>query len=198
MTDHTSNTSPQRLGASGSCATASEASEVNSNIGELIERTPLIIEALRSYDQADEEGVMVLASRQACDESADALTALHNQIETLKKERDEAQGYAKGMEECWRSAKRRSFDAHLRAESLETGLTAEKEKCARLEAGNAKKDAALEPFAKAAEAMDPDLSEKWPVMSVWKDIEQRNPHVTLTYGDFRRARTALSNEGGEK
>ena len=35
-----------------------------------------LIEALRSYQQADEDGVMVLVSRQACDEAADEIERL--------------------------------------------------------------------------------------------------------------------------
>lgn len=39
-------------------------------------RLAKIIEALRGYEQADEDGVMVLVSRQACDEGAEAIERL--------------------------------------------------------------------------------------------------------------------------
>lgn len=38
--------------------------------------------ALRSYHQADEDGVMVLVCRQACDEGADQIDKLRRQLET--------------------------------------------------------------------------------------------------------------------
>lgn len=40
-----------------------------------------LIEALRSYEQADEEGVMVLVSRQACEEAAGELERSIRQVE---------------------------------------------------------------------------------------------------------------------
>jgi hypothetical protein len=43
-----------------------------------------LIEALKSYQQADEDGVMVLVSRQACDEAADTISALQAENERLR------------------------------------------------------------------------------------------------------------------
>lgn len=42
--------------------------------------TTELISALRAGQQADRDGVMVCVSRQACDEAADALTALQKQV----------------------------------------------------------------------------------------------------------------------
>jgi hypothetical protein len=39
-------------------------------------RLTALIEAIRSYQQADEDGVMVLVSRQACDEAATEIERL--------------------------------------------------------------------------------------------------------------------------
>lgn len=39
-------------------------------------RPEMIVNALRNYQQADEDGVMVLVSRQACDEAADEIDRL--------------------------------------------------------------------------------------------------------------------------
>jgi len=43
-----------------------------------------LIQRLRAYQQADEEGVIVKVSRQACDEAADALEQQAAQIEALR------------------------------------------------------------------------------------------------------------------
>jgi len=40
-----------------------------------------IIEALRSYKQADEEGIMVIVSRRACEEAASGLEAVRDIID---------------------------------------------------------------------------------------------------------------------
>ena len=53
-----------------------------------------LCEALTSYQQADEDGVMVLVSRQACDEAATRLRALASEKEGLRRERDEARAAA--------------------------------------------------------------------------------------------------------
>lgn len=45
--------------------------------------TPLI-EALRAYRQADEDGIMVIVSRQACDEAADEIERLRRVEEDHK------------------------------------------------------------------------------------------------------------------
>lgn len=39
-------------------------------------RLSKVVEALRGYKQTDEDGVMVLVSRQACDEGAEAIERL--------------------------------------------------------------------------------------------------------------------------
>ena len=44
-----------------------------------------LCKALTSYQQADEEGVMVLVSRQACDEAATRIRALASENERLRK-----------------------------------------------------------------------------------------------------------------
>lgn len=49
-----------------------------------------LCKALTSYQQADEDGVMVLVSRQACDEAATRIRALASEKEGLRRERDEA------------------------------------------------------------------------------------------------------------
>lgn len=43
-----------------------------------------LIEALRNYQQADAEGVMVLVSRQACDEAAAELESLRARVAELE------------------------------------------------------------------------------------------------------------------
>lgn len=43
-------------------------------------RVAEIIKALRAYEQADEDGVMVLVSRQACEEAADALALRNSEV----------------------------------------------------------------------------------------------------------------------
>lgn len=43
-----------------------------------------LCEALRSYQQADEDGVIVKVSRQACDEAATALSRLSRENEELR------------------------------------------------------------------------------------------------------------------
>lgn len=40
----------------------------------------IVSDALRSYKQADNDGVMVIVSRQACDEAADMLDALEKSL----------------------------------------------------------------------------------------------------------------------
>lgn len=42
-----------------------------------------LLKALRSYQQADEEGVMVLVSRQACEEAATAIERLRGERDAL-------------------------------------------------------------------------------------------------------------------
>lgn len=48
--------------------------------------TENLVEALRSYQQADEDGVMVIVSRQACDEAASEITRLKAEVERLTDE----------------------------------------------------------------------------------------------------------------
>lgn len=43
-----------------------------------------IVDALKSYRQADQDGVMVTVSRQACDEAAAELTRLRARVEELE------------------------------------------------------------------------------------------------------------------
>ena len=43
-----------------------------------------LIAALRSYTQADEDGVVVKVSRQACDEAADRLAALEAELAKVR------------------------------------------------------------------------------------------------------------------
>lgn len=47
-----------------------------------------LIAALKSYTQADEDGVMVKVSRQACDEAADRIAALERALAAAQAERD--------------------------------------------------------------------------------------------------------------
>jgi hypothetical protein len=49
-----------------------------------------IAAALRAYQQGDMDGVMVLVSRQACDEGADWLERLNREAEVLYYEREQA------------------------------------------------------------------------------------------------------------
>ena len=71
--------------------------------------------ALRAYQQADQDGVMVLVSRQACDEAADALPSLLARIEALTVERDQWQSRA---QTAWDQ-----MDADMRR-SIETAIAA--------------------------------------------------------------------------
>lgn len=48
-----------------------------------------LITVIKDYNQADDDGVMVLVSRQACDEAAAALTAMRGEIARANTERDE-------------------------------------------------------------------------------------------------------------
>lgn len=50
-----------------------------------IERLKALTIAIQSYQQADEEGVMVLVSRQACDETAAALRALPSLLARIER-----------------------------------------------------------------------------------------------------------------
>lgn len=43
-----------------------------------------MLEALRAYQQADEDGVMVLVSRQACDEAATEIERLRTAIAAIQ------------------------------------------------------------------------------------------------------------------
>lgn len=47
-----------------------------------------LAEILRTYQQADEEGIMVLISRQACDEAADEIVRLTTELEKVKAENE--------------------------------------------------------------------------------------------------------------
>ena len=58
-----------------------------------------LCKALTSYQQADEEGVMVLVSRQACDEAATRIRALASQVDGLRREIEIRDPVAKRREE---------------------------------------------------------------------------------------------------
>lgn len=69
-----------------------------------------LIEALRDYRPADDDGVMVIVSRQACDEAADALERVSNlpvdeartEIARLTAERDKMREALEAIaEERW-------------------------------------------------------------------------------------------------
>ena len=50
-----------------------------------------LIEALQSQAQADMDGTTVIVSRQACDEAAEFLPALYDEVKRLRAERDSLQ-----------------------------------------------------------------------------------------------------------
>ena len=58
-----------------------------------------LCKALTSYQQADEDGVMVLVSRQACDEAATRIRALASQVDGLRREIEIRDPVAKRREE---------------------------------------------------------------------------------------------------
>ena len=45
-----------------------------------------LIKALRAYQQADEDGVMCIVSRQAVDEAADEIERLRDELQDMKSE----------------------------------------------------------------------------------------------------------------
>jgi hypothetical protein len=77
---------------------ATLASRQPESLNEAEGRLGKVAEALRSYEQADEDGVMVLASRQACEEGAALLLTLSQKVKDLTAERDEA---LKALDENW-------------------------------------------------------------------------------------------------
>lgn len=63
-----------------------------------------VVKALRAYQQADEDGVMVLVSRQACDEAASEIELLRERLNSARDElvkfqrhRDHWRAFAKGL-----------------------------------------------------------------------------------------------------
>ena len=53
--------------------------------------TDKALKALLDYQQMDEEGIMVLTSREAIHEVSDTITALRKEVEELRAEHDDAQ-----------------------------------------------------------------------------------------------------------
>lgn len=74
-----------------------------------------LISALTSYQQADEDGVMVVVSRQACDEAATGFRTLLERNAALERERDDWES------RFWRRDEQ-ADKAYLRAEAAEAKL----------------------------------------------------------------------------
>lgn len=61
-----------------------------------------MLTALKSYRQADQDGVMVIVSRQAVEEAADRIVALEQEVERLQNFRKLFGQYAVEAGEGWR------------------------------------------------------------------------------------------------
>lgn len=83
-----------------------------------------LCKALTSYQQADEDGVMVLVSRQACDEAATRIRALASEKEGLRRERDRSRELYQQLRQSIYDYKMETEAAVVEAESAESQLSA--------------------------------------------------------------------------
>lgn len=60
-----------------------------------------LIDALRSQQQADMDGTTVIVSRQACDEAAEFLSALYDEVQRLRAALDDAAQAASNRAAYW-------------------------------------------------------------------------------------------------